>query len=61
VRGGELRFDPLPLFCTDTICPLRANGIFRFRYDHHITATYAASLAAELEPFVRELLDTSSP
>ena len=49
-------FDPDPLFCDDRVCPIEADGVFRYLDGNHMTATFSRSLAPALQPFVLGLL-----
>lgn len=45
------------LFCTDRICPLVVGGQIVYRDNHHLSASYAASIAPELMTRIREMSD----
>ncbi len=49
-------FDPDPLFCTNGVCPIESDGVFRYLDGNHMTATFSRSLAPALRPFVTQLL-----
>ncbi len=53
---GTLTIDPTNFMCDDT-CLVSSNGTFHYRDEHHLTASYAASLAPNFEPFMAELLE----
>ena len=59
-RFGTLTIDPLPFLCNENVCPLSSDGIFHYRDNHHVTASYAAALAPEFESFMRALLSDST-
>lgn len=45
------------LYCTDRVCPLVVGGTIVYRDSHHLTASYAASIAPELLERIREASD----
>lgn len=44
-RLNKPMIDLVPYFCPDEICPAVIGGVFVYRDRHHITATYAKTLA----------------
>lgn len=56
-RLGISAFNPIDLLCDENICPLRSDGLFRYRDEHHVAASYAEFLAPAFEPWVTELLN----
>lgn len=46
----------LPYFCQEGVCPAVIGGVLVYRDRHHMTATYARSLAPILEQKLKELL-----
>lgn len=48
--------DMLPYFCQAGTCPVVIGGVLVYRDRHHLTATYAKTLAPILEQRIRELL-----
>ena len=55
--AGVPVIEPAAAVCSDGRCTVIQNGMVVYRDDHHLTATYARSLAAE---FRRELARTSA-
>ena len=45
---GVTVIDPLPWFCTDTVCPVIVENQLMFRDRHHISSVYARTLAPVL-------------
>lgn len=48
--------DMLPFFCQSGSCPVVIGGVLVYRDRHHLSATYARTLAPILERRIRELL-----
>lgn len=46
-------FDPLHMFCVEAVCPSVIGNVLVYRDHHHITATYARTMA----PAIGEVLD----
>lgn len=45
---GAKVIDPIPWFCTDTVCPAMVDNIMVFRDQHHITTAYSRLLSPVL-------------
>ena len=56
-RFDAVTIDPTTFMCDDAVCPLRSNGVFHYRDQHHVAATHARSLAPQFRPLVVEVLD----
>lgn len=59
-RFGAITIDPTTFMCDGESCPLRSNGVFHFRDEHHVAATHARALAPEFRDFVATMLQPTS-
>lgn len=55
-RFDAVTVDPTTFMCDDEVCPLRSNGVFHYRDQHHVAATHARALAPQFRPLVVEVL-----
>ena len=55
-RAGATLIDPLPWFCTATVCPPVIDGIVVYADNHHITATYDRWLASEMGQVLKRII-----
>lgn len=54
--AGAALLDFTRVLCERTSCPVAADGIIRYRDDHHFTATFARSLAPMLDRALQKVL-----
>jgi len=57
VAHAAFAYVPIEVLCNDETCPLRSDGIFVFRDDDHVSATYATALAPQFRPFIAAVLN----
>jgi peptidoglycan/LPS O-acetylase OafA/YrhL len=53
---GATLIDVSPVLCPGDPCPVVTNGLIIYRDSHHMTATFAASLAPLIEPVLLDVL-----
>jgi peptidoglycan/LPS O-acetylase OafA/YrhL len=57
--SGAALLDFTRILCERSSCPVAADGIIRYRDDHHFTATFARSLAPVLNRALQQVLDAA--
>jgi len=54
--GYGVTFDPVPLLCTDSTCPVTIDGEVAYQDQSHLTAAFARHLAPALNAFIEATL-----
>jgi peptidoglycan/LPS O-acetylase OafA/YrhL len=54
--GHGVAFDPVPLLCSDDVCPIRQDGILEYNDPDHLTRAFSRHLAPQIQPFIESLL-----
>lgn len=58
--AGAALLDFTRILCDKTSCPVAADGMIRYRDDHHFTETFARSLAPTLDRALQKVLDAAA-